>query len=129
MEGRYNVVKAKFKNEERYHAVGAFAACGDVVTIKGDTITENLSGFILYEDDEKTVIRDYSAYVYKWNIYTDYTNGIALTKSETNREREPIPCTTPPQEIIDPLTNEELTSTIAELLYETSLMQLGMEVE
>lgn len=97
-----------------------------------ETVSENTEickkGFSLYEDDEKTLIKDCNDQLYKWNIYTEYENGICLTNSLTDRECKPNPNAEPPQEIVDPLTNEELTECIADLIYDTSVMQLGLEV-
>ena len=121
-------MKVKFNNSDNYIFLTGCVLYANKVKLTAPGITENLSGFILYEDDEESIVRDCTDYKYKWNIYTEYENGIMLTKLETDRERKPNPNAEPPREIIDPLTNEELTEAVAELMYETSMMQLGMEV-
>lgn len=121
-------MKIKFNLSENFLYLSSYCLYQDKVFLSGSGIEENLNGFILYEDDEKTVVRDCSDYMYKWNVYTEYENGIVLTNSETDREQEPIDNTEVLQEIIDPLTNEELTEAVASLMYEVSTMQLGMEV-
>ncbi len=83
-------MQIKFNNSKNFIYLTAYCLYQNKVSITGEGITENLSGFILYEDDEKTVVRDCSDYKYKWNIYTEYENGIVLTNSETDREQEPI---------------------------------------
>lgn len=86
-------MKVKFNNSENFIQLTSYGMYSNKVDMTGEGIAENLSGFILYEDDETTVIRDCSDYKYKWNIYTEYENGIVLTNSETDREQEPIPLT------------------------------------
>lgn len=49
------------------------------------------SGFRLYEDDEETLARDCSDYIYQWNIHQDYENGIYLTNQENYHDEEPTP--------------------------------------
>ncbi len=119
-------MKVKFSDSDNFIKLDSCVLYRDRVDICGQGITENLSGFMLYEDDEKTLVRNCSAYIYKWNICTERENGIVLTESETDREREPNPGAEPPQEAIDPLTNDELTECVADLMYEVSMSQLGL---
>lgn len=121
-------MKVKFKNLETFIYLTSYCLYRDKVSMAGDGIEENLNGFILYEDDEETVIRDCSDYKYKWNIYTEYENGIVLTESRTNREMKPVDNEEDLQEIINPFSNEELTEAVAGLMYELSMIQLGLEV-
>lgn len=82
-------MKTKFNGLENFLYLSSYCLYQDKVFLSGNGIEENLNGFILYEDDEETVVRDCSDYKYKWNIYTEYDNGIVLTNSETDREQAP----------------------------------------
>ena len=86
-------MKVKFNDSDNFILLTGYVLYNDKVKLTAFGITENLSGFMLYEDDEKTIVRDCTGYKYKWNIYTEYENGIMLTKSETDREQKPISIT------------------------------------
>lgn len=119
-------MKIKFNDSDKYIKLQGYATGKDIVTIVADGIKENLSGFIIYGDDEATEMLECSDYVYRWDIYEQRENQIIFTNSETYRQRKPSPSVEPPAEIVDPLTNEELTEAVANLMYEMSLSQLGL---
>ena len=119
-------MKVKFNSSKEFIHIRRYTLAPSYVKLIDEKLVWDLGGFILYEDDEKTVIRDCSDYNYKWNIYTEYPNGVVLTNSETEREREPNPNAPAPVEIADPLSNEELTEAVADLMYEASMAKLGL---
>lgn len=124
-------MKVKFKRIDDYIKLKGFVLYNDMVYMRGDGINpelimENPCGFILYKDDEKTVIRDCSDYLYRWDIYNKEENQITLTNSETNQQRKPKENVEPSVEEVGPLSNEELTECVAELLYKDSLRELEM---
>ena len=119
-------MKVKFNDSENFIQLTGCVIYTEKVKLTAPGIQKNFSGFMLYEDDGETLVRDCSEYKYKWNIFTEYEDGIMLTESETNREREPNLSAEPPQEIIDPLSTEELTEAVADLMYEMSLSQLAI---
>ena len=106
-----------------------------LVIIKGINLPENnMNGFQFIINEEE---KDYSDYKYIFNVITKFENVIMLSNNEEFIETEDNPagryyCEPDPnevQEIIeDPLTNEELTEAVANLMYEISILQLGMEV-
>ncbi|MDE6601561.1 MAG: hypothetical protein K2K90_05255 [Lachnospiraceae bacterium] len=118
-------MKVKFNDSENYITLQGWVIGRNMVTLLADGIRENLSGFILYDDDERTVLQDYSDYVYRWDIYTEKKDQITFTNSETDRQGKPA-LTEMPKEIVDPLSNEELTEIVADLMYEVSAAQLGL---
>lgn len=122
-------MKVKFNDSDNFIKLDSYVLYQDKVDMQGQGITENLSGFILYEDDEETIVRDCSEYKHKWNIYTERENGIVLTESETDRERKPNPDAEKPVEIVDVPNNEELAECIADLMYELSASELGLQGE
>lgn len=122
-------MKVKFNDSDNFMKLDSYVLYQDKVDMQGQGITENLSGFILYEDDEETIIRDCSEYKHKWNIYTERENGIVLTESETDRERKPNLDAEKPVEIVDVPNNEELAECIADLMYELSASELGIQGE
>lgn len=119
-------MKIKFNDLEKYIAIRGYATGKNIVTIVADDIKEDLSGFILYEDDEVTEILNCSDYIHRWDIYAQSEKQITFTNSETYRQRKPSPDAEPPSEIVDPLSNEALTECVGDLMYEVSLMQLGL---
>lgn len=82
-------------------------------------------GFRILRDDD-TVLKDCENFIYKWNIYTDYEDGIVLTSSKTDRERKPVENADEPVEVVDPLNNDDLTECVADLMYELSCNELGL---
>lgn len=113
-------MKAKFNNSETFIQIQSWSIGSSLVTMIADGITENLSGFVLYEDDGVTVVMDCSDFIYRWDIYDQREDRITLTNSETDRQRKPDQDAGSPKEIIDPLSNEELTEAVADLMYEVS---------
>ena len=99
---------------------------GRLLTIIGD-FPENMSGLVIY-DKNGMVIKDCSTFTTKYNVHSQIDNGFILsndgsTDSElivNNDQKEKI------MEHISPLSNEELTECVADLMYEMSLAQLGM---
>lgn len=122
-------MNVKFNSSETFFKVDSYTIYANMITLIDENLIWDLSGFILYEDDKTTVIRDCSDFIYKWNIYKELEHGVTLTNSETDREPEPGLNKTSPVEEVFPLNNDELTSCVADLMFETSLMKLGMEVE
>lgn len=118
-------MKVKFNDSKNFITLNGFAIGKGEVTLVGKGIGENLSGFILYEDDETTVVRDCSDFVYRWDIYNENANQITFTNSETDRQSKPDK-TEKLKEIVDPLSNEELTESVADIIYEISMTQLGL---
>ena len=93
-----------------------------VITLKGDDLEFNSSGFILYEDDGVTVHKNCRRFIYKYNKYTNYDNGFMVTDipdaSETDPGKE--------VEIVDPLSNDELTEVVADLMFQVDCLTLGL---
>lgn len=118
-------MKVKFNDSKECMSLHGWVIEDGIVTLVADGINENLSGFILYDDDEKTVVRDCSDYVYRWDIYTEKADQITLTNSETYRQRKQDGAEVQ-KEIVDPLSNEELTEIVADIMYEVSAAQLGL---
>lgn len=130
----------KYKNGEIRFLEG-YSISHNIITLHYDQngsipITSD-KGFQIYDANDNLII-DGTDYIYRWDTLNEknptqpFTVAYAthsnfkqkypyMTQDEAEQEAKNIP--------VEPLTNEELTSTIAELLYETSLMQLGMEVE
>lgn len=120
-------MKLLFNDSINFIQLDSYIIYPNRIYVSGNGITENFSGFMIYDDEEKNIIYDGMNYIYKWNIYTEYENGIIFTSSEIDREQEPIISTEEPIEIMDPLSNEELTECVADLMYEQSLTKLGLE--
>lgn len=97
------------------------------VTLGYKDITENLNGFILYEDDEETVVRDCSNFIYRWDVFYHFGNTITYTDLEKERQANINPGEGIAYE--SPINIGELTNCVADLMFENSLMKLGLEVE
>lgn len=86
---------------------------------------ENVSGFIIC-NEAGDVIKDCSDFKYRWDVIDQKENVIYYTNDPDYRQTEPWHelKTIPEQE--EPLTNEELTEVVADLMYEVSAAQLGL---
>lgn len=120
-------MKVIFKNSDEPIELNGYSISEDIITLMYDNPKENLSGFSLYENDGKTLVRNCDDFVYRWDTSYHVEGQITYTNSENNTQPDTDPDST--VEYISPITNEELTSCVGDLLYETSLMKLGMEVE
>lgn len=122
-------MKVKFENSDKFILLNSYLICSNLVALSYESIEENLEGFVLYDDDESTIVKNCSDFIYRWDVYEQRQNQIYYTNNEGYRQREPHPNDPKPVEAVSPLTNEELTQCVADLMFETSLMKLGMEVE
>lgn len=121
-------MKLKFNNaDDNMIDLQSYYISESLIFLQGNGVTENLSGFKLYDDDGN-MLKDCSDFVYKWNIYTEYENGIYLTPDEDFREMDPaIVVEEQVSEDIEPLSNDELTAVVANLMYEIDKNKLGLE--
>lgn len=91
-------MKLKFKNQERFIQLSSYTIYSTLSLVFISSSVHDLksdpnifSGFSLYEDDEETLVRDYSDYIYQWNIHQERENGIYLTNQEDYHDEEPTP--------------------------------------
>ena len=89
----------------------------DLVSLHYREPAENLSGFILYGADGN---------IYRWDVVDQKENAIYYTNDPNYRQTEPWPDLSNIPEQAEPLTNEELTEAVADLMYEVSAAQLGL---
>lgn len=85
---------------------------------------ENLSGFAIYEGDR--LVFDCSGFTYRWDVAGQKENVIYYTNDPNYRQTEPWPDLSNVQEKEEPLSNEELTEAVADLMYEVSAAKLGL---
>ena len=124
-------MKIQFNDHDQIYTVTSFRNRGDIVILKGEDIpTENTSGFKLLDGDR--VAEDYSEYKTKYNVITREEGLLMLSTGavETADNHAGVYAYTPKSEEmvedVDPLSNEELTEAVADLMYEVSMMQLGL---
>lgn len=86
---------------------------------------ENLSGFIIYDGDGN-ILHDCSDFIYRWDVVDQKENAIYYTNDPDYRQTEPWPDLSNISEQAEPLSNEELTEAVADLMYEVSMVQLGL---
>lgn len=128
-------MKLKFNDTEEMYEITSYRIINqNLAVLKGENLPQGKScGFKLLRDDGSVSI-DCSDYTVKFNVLTEIENVLMFSNSKDNIETEDNPagryCHTPkPEEIkedVDPLTNEELTECVADLMYESSLRQLGL---
>lgn len=128
-------MKLKFNDTEETYEIASYRIINqNLVVLKGENLPQGKTcGFKLLRDDG-SVDTDCSDYTVKFNVLTEIENVLMYSRSESNIETEDNPagryCHTPnPEDIhedVDPLTNEELTECVADLMYESSLRQLGL---
>lgn len=131
---KYNYVK--YKNGKVQHITG-YSISNVVITLylhKDSLPLVSNEGFELYSGDG-ALIADGSDFIYRYDVlnaenptqpYTvSYTNDPELkqtipymTQEEMDIDAEYIP--------VDPLSNEELTEMVGGLLYENSLLKIGL---
>ncbi|MDE7252115.1 MAG: hypothetical protein K2O32_04155 [Acetatifactor sp.] len=120
--------KVKYNNSKGLIELDGYGIQGNIVSLFYPNIQENISGFVIYDPDGN-VYKDCSEYKYRYDVLEDNPNAIYYTDLENMVQTEKWNYGNDDQVEIDvePLTNEEVTACIATLMYETSLMKLGME--
>lgn len=128
-------MRLKFNDSEEAYEISSYRIMNqNLVILKGENLPQGkTSGFKLLRDDGMVDV-DCSDFTTKYNVLTNFENVLMYSNNENIVETEDNPacqyCTSPRQEDIredvDPLTNEELTACVAELMYESSLRQLGL---
>ena len=128
-------MKLKFNDMDELYEVTSYRIINqNLVVLKGENLPQGKTcGFKLLRDDG-SVDTDCSGYTVKFNVLTELENILMYSINESIVETKDNPayryCSTPnPEDIhedVDPLTNEELTECVAELMYESSLRQLGL---
>lgn len=125
-------MQIKFNDSEQLYTITSFRQIGgNIIVMKGDDLPEeNTSGFKVLEGDRVTA--DFSEYTTKYNVLTPAEGVLMLSTGAVETEDNPAgvyaytPNTEEIVEEVDPLTNEELTEAVADLMYEVSMMQLGL---
>lgn len=108
----------------------AFGILGYVISEKRVRLhysepSENLSGFIICDEAGNT-IQNCSDFIYRWDVVDQKENVIYYTNDPNYRQTEPWPDLSDIPEQAEPLTNEELTEAVADLMYDVSAAQLGL---
>ena len=117
--------KLKYHGDDTLIELNGYGIQEHIIALHYPNVAENLDGFIIYNPDD-TILKDCSNYKYRYDILENdsksiyYTDLSDMVQSEKwNRDYN---------DTIDeePLTNEELTECVADLMYEASLIQLGI---
>lgn len=124
-------MKIQFNDHDQIYTITSFRQRGEIVIIKGEDVPiENTSGFKLLDGDR--VEEDYSEYKTKYNVITQADGVLMLSTGVVETADNPagVYAYTPKQEEIvedvGPLSNEELTACVADLLEEVCMMKLGL---
>lgn len=125
MKGTY---KVRYNGADEVMELNGVGIQDHFVSLHGQDIAVNLSGFVLYAPDG-TVFRDCSGFRYRYDILEDNPDAVYYTDREDMIQTEKWNVSGGGQVEEEPLTNEELTECVAELMYETSLMRLGIGME
>lgn len=115
--------KIKYNNQDTYIEIIGCMISGDLVSLSYPNADINTSGFVIYQGNE--IIMDCSDFKYRWDILEDDSNKIYYTNDPENVQKKAFNHENMVEDI-DPLSNEELTECVADLMYEMSLAQLGM---
>lgn len=86
---------------------------------------ENLSGFYIVDKDGNMIF-DASDFIYRFDVVDTKADEICYTNDPNYRQTEPWPNLDSIPEQAEPLSNEELTEAVADLMYEVSVTQLGL---
>lgn len=119
------MLKLRYNNHADIVEIEGYMCSDNLASISGKNIEENTSGYIIYGEQDE-VVADCSGYKYRWDVLENDPNRIFYTNIEGYVQTEPLP--KDDAIVAEPLNNEALTECVADLMYEVSLMQLGMEV-
>lgn len=115
--------KIRYNDQDVYIDIRGYMISNDLVSLSYPNVEANISGFIIYQDDE--IIADCSEFKYRWDVLENNPNQIYYTNDPDNVQEKAFNHENMVEDI-DPLNNEELTECVADLMYEMSLAQLGM---
>lgn len=110
--------------------LNGYSIGGSLISISGENIKENLSGFKIVDkidNGKEIIIADGTGYKYRWDVINHQGTWIYYTNDEENKQTVPFP-----EEEFDetsfemPLSNEELTDIVGDLMFEVSLMEIGL---
>lgn len=118
------MLKIKYSNSDKYIDISGYTEYGHIVTLYYETTEENLSGFMIYDDDGN-IIKDCSDFTHRYDVLENESNEISYSNDENVVQTEKL-VRGNAVESVNPMTNEELTECVADLMYEVSLAQLGM---
>lgn len=116
--------KVVFADSSEAIEICGFSISEKLVSIRYDNPMENISGFSIYDGENK--VFDGSDFTYRWDVVDQKPNEIFYTNDPDYRQTEPFQDLSEVQEQEEPLSNEELTEAVADLMYEVSMMQLGL---
>lgn len=116
--------KVVFTDPDEAVEIRGYSITEKLVSIHYDNPVENLSGFCIYEGEN--LVFDGSAFTYRWDVVDQRQNEIFYTNDPDYRQTEPFPDLSELPDQAEPLSNEELTEVVADLMYEVSMMKLGL---
>lgn len=114
----------RYNNEDVSIRLGAFSVSSSIISLMYPNVRENLNGFVIY-DEEGGVVADGSDFKYRWDVLEGDPDRIYYTNSPDNVQTKKLDMEDQIEEV-DPLTNEELTEAVADLMYEVSVAKLGL---
>lgn len=124
-------MRIQFNDHDQIYIITSLRHRGDIVILKGKDIpVENTSGFKMLDSD--CVVEDFSEYKTKYNVITQAEGVLMLSTGVVETEDNPagVYAYTPKQEEIvedvEPLSNEELTECVADLLEDVCMIRLGL---
>lgn len=116
--------KVKFSDSDEAVEIRGYSITEKLVSIRYDNPVENLSGFSIYDGDQ--LVFDGAGFTYRWDVVDQRQNEIIYTNDPDYRQTKPFPDLGDIPEQVEPLSNEELTEAVANLMYDVSRMQLGL---
>lgn len=118
-------VKYVLYNDGEKKTLNSYMLNPDLISLSYPNIEENLSGFSIYDGNDN-LIMDCSDFIYRWDVLEDSNNKIYYTNSPDNVQTRKFN-TDDQEEEVEPLNNGELTEAVADLIYELSVTQLGLQ--
>lgn len=117
--------KVVFADTDKAVEIYGYSITKNLVSLHYDNPIENLSGFSIYEGEN--LVFDASDFVYRWDVVDQKPNEIYYTNDPDYKQTEPFPdLSNVVLEQAEPLSNEELTEVVADMMYEVSLNKLGL---
>lgn len=116
--------KIVFTDSDEVVEIRGYSITEKLVSIHYDNPIENLSGFCIY--DGGNLVFNGADFTHRWDVVDQKPDEIYYTNDPDYHQTEPFPDLSDIPEPAEPLTTEELTEAVADLMYEVSMMQLGI---
>lgn len=105
--------------------ISGYSVSENLISLHYPEAAENFGGFSII-NESGDIIKDCYDFVYRWDMVDRQEGVIWYTNDPEYRQTAPWPDLSGVPDQEEPLSNEELTEAVADLMYEVSALQLGL---